>query len=140
MKKLFIIAVIACAALLTSCSTHFYSSSNASVAKTEVLLSQKNFKVIGQAEGVATITQVLGIGGCSQKQVRSNAVAEMFKPMPVTAPWSWQGISEPVQYADGKNPPRWNLPGSGMPHTGHFPGTPSKWCLPWDSAQPHRTW
>lgn len=79
MKKLLIIAVIACAALLTSCSAHFYSSNNASVAKTEVVLSQKNFKVVGQAEGVATITQVLGIGGCSQKSIRSNAVAEMFK-------------------------------------------------------------
>ena len=79
MKKIFLLAVVACAALLTSCSTHFYSSSNASVSKTEVVLSQNNFKVVGQAEGVATVTQVLGIGGCSQKAIRSNAVAEMFK-------------------------------------------------------------
>ena len=79
MKKIFLLAVVACACLLTSCSTHFYSSSNASVSKTEVVLSQNNFKVVGQAEGVATITQVLGIGGCSQKEVRANAVAEMFK-------------------------------------------------------------
>ena len=43
------------------------------------MLSQKNFKVVGHAEGVATITQVLGIGGCSQKEVRSNAVGELFK-------------------------------------------------------------
>ena len=79
MKKLLIVAVVACAALLTSCSAHLYSSSNASVAKTEVVLSQNNFKVVGQAEGVATITQVLGIGGCSQKAVRATAVGEMFK-------------------------------------------------------------
>lgn len=79
MKKLLLIAVVVCAALLTSCSAHLYSSSNASVAKTEVVLSQKNFKVIGQAEGISTITQVLGIGGCSQKEVRANAVNEMFK-------------------------------------------------------------
>ena len=79
MKKLLLIAVVICAALLTSCSAHLYSSSNASVAKTEVVLSQNNFKVVGQAEGVATVTQVLGIGGCSQKAIRSNAVAEMFK-------------------------------------------------------------
>ena len=79
MKKLLLIAVVICAALLTSCSAHLYSSSNASVSKTEVVLSQKNFKVIGQAEGVSTITQVLGIGGCSQKEVRANAVNEMFK-------------------------------------------------------------
>jgi uncharacterized protein YbjQ (UPF0145 family) len=79
MKKLLLVAVVAFAFVLSGCSAHLYSSSNASVAKTEVVLSQKNFKVIGQAEGVATITQVLGIGGCSQKQVRSNAVGEMFK-------------------------------------------------------------
>lgn len=84
MKKLLFVAVVICAALLTSCSTHFYSSSNANLAQTEVVLSQNNFKVIGQAEGVATVTQVFGIGGCSQKQVRSNAVAEMYKNAKLT--------------------------------------------------------
>lgn len=79
MKKILTFALVLGALLLTSCSAHFYASSNASVAKTEVVLSQNNFKVIGQAEGVATITQVLGIGGCSQKEVRANAVGEMFK-------------------------------------------------------------
>ena len=79
MKKLLLVAIVACVFVLSGCSTHFYSSSNASVAKTEVVLSQKNFKVVGQAEGVATITQVFGIGGCSQKAVRENAVGEMFK-------------------------------------------------------------
>lgn len=49
------------------------------MSKTEVVLSQKNFRVIGEAEGVATTTQVFGIGGLSKKAVRSNAVAEMFK-------------------------------------------------------------
>lgn len=79
MKKLLLVAVVAIAMLFTGCSTHLYHSSNSSIARTDVVLSQNNFKVIGQAEGVATITQVLGIGGCSQKQVRSNAVDEMFK-------------------------------------------------------------
>ena len=79
MKKLLLVAVVAFAFVLSGCSAHLYSSSNASVAKTEVVLSQNNFKVIGQAEGVATITQIIGIGGCSQKEVRANAVAEMFK-------------------------------------------------------------
>jgi uncharacterized protein YbjQ (UPF0145 family) len=79
MKKILTFALVLGALLLTSCSAHMYSSSNASVAKTEVLLSQNNFKVVGQAEGIATITQVLGIGGCSQKSIRANAVGEMFK-------------------------------------------------------------
>ena len=34
MKKLFIVAVVACATLLSGCSAHFYSSSNASVSVT----------------------------------------------------------------------------------------------------------
>ncbi len=79
MKKLFLLAVVACALMLSGCSTHFYSASNAKLSKTEVVLAQKNFKVVGQAEGVATITQVFGIGGCKPSAVRSNAVAEMFK-------------------------------------------------------------
>ena len=84
MKKLFILTLVLGAMLLTGCSAHLYSSSNASVAKTEVVLSQKNFKVVGQAEGVATVSQVLGFGGCSQKQVRANAVGEMFKSANLT--------------------------------------------------------
>ena len=84
MKKFLLLAVVAFAFVLSGCSAHLYSSSNASVAKTEVVLSQKNFKVVGQAEGVATVSQVLGIGGCSQKQVRANAVGEMFKSANLT--------------------------------------------------------
>ena len=79
MKKLFTLALVLSAMLLTGCSAHLYNSSNASVAKTEVVLSQNNFKVIGQAEGVATVTQIIGIGGCGKAEIRANAVGEMFK-------------------------------------------------------------
>ena len=79
MKKLFLIVAVACAMLLSSCSAHLYQTSNSNMSKTEVVLSQKNFRVIGEAQGVATTTQVFGIGGLSKKAVRSNAVAEMFK-------------------------------------------------------------
>ena len=79
MKKLMLLAVVAGAMLLASCSAHLYHSSNSNVGKTEVVLSQKNFKVVGQAEGVATVTQILGIGGCTPKAIRSNAIGEMFK-------------------------------------------------------------
>lgn len=78
MKKLFLVVAVACATLLSSCSAHLYQSSNSNMSKTEVVLSQKNFRVIGEAQGVATTTQILGIGGLSKKAVRSNAVAEMF--------------------------------------------------------------
>lgn len=65
--------------MLSGCSAHLYTASNCNLSKTEVLLSQKNFRVIGEAEGIATATKVFGIGGLSQKAVRSNAVSEMFK-------------------------------------------------------------
>jgi len=79
MKKLFFVVAFACAMLLAGCSAHLYQSSNGNVAKTEVVLSGKNFRIVGMVEGVATATRILGIGGLSDKAVRSNAVAEMFK-------------------------------------------------------------
>ena len=79
MKKLFWVVAVMCAMLLTGCSTHFYQSSNGNIAKTEVVLSGKNFRVVGTVEGAAAITRVFGIGGLSKKAVHSNAVAEMFK-------------------------------------------------------------
>lgn len=79
MKKLFCVVAVVCAILLAGCSAHLYQSSNENVAKTEVVLSGKNFRVIGMVEGVATATRILGIGGLSEKAVRSNAVAEMYK-------------------------------------------------------------
>ena len=79
MKKVFFVVAVVCAMLLTSCSSHFYAASNSNLSKTEVLLSQKNFRVIGEAEGVTTETYVFGIGGLSEKAVKANAVGEMFK-------------------------------------------------------------
>ena len=79
MKRLFFVVAVVCATLLAGCSAHLYQSSNGNVAKTEVVLSGKNFRVVGMVEGVATATRILGIGGLSDKAVRSNAVAEMFK-------------------------------------------------------------
>ncbi len=79
MKKLLTLALVLGAMMLTSCSAHLYNSSNASISKTEVVLSQNNFKVIGTAEGVATVTQIIGIGGCGKAEIRANAVGEMFK-------------------------------------------------------------
>ncbi|MBE6174379.1 MAG: hypothetical protein E7147_02395 [Rikenellaceae bacterium] len=79
MKKLFCVVAVVCAILLAGCSAHLYQSSNENVAKTEVVLSGKNFRVIGMVEGIATATRILGIGGLSEKAVRSNAVAEMYK-------------------------------------------------------------
>ena len=79
MKRLFTLVLVLGALTLTSCATHFYNTSNMNQSKTEVVLAEKNFKVVGQAEGTATATYICGIGGLSHKAIRSNAVAEMFK-------------------------------------------------------------
>ena len=52
--------------------------------ETQVVLTQNNFKVVGQAEGAATITRILGIGGCSAKAVRDTAVSEMYSNAKLT--------------------------------------------------------
>ena len=79
MKKLFILALTLGALMLTGCAAHIYSAKNANLSQTEVVLSQKNFRVVGMAEGHASATYICGIGGLSKKAIRSNAVSEMFK-------------------------------------------------------------
>lgn len=80
MKKLLAWApIILAVLLLSSCSAQFYQSSNRNQSETQVVLNQKNFRVVGEAEGVAKSTFVFMIGGLSKKSMRSNAVAEMFK-------------------------------------------------------------
>ena len=79
MKKLFTLALVLGALMFTGCATHMYKADNKNLSQTEVVLSQKNFKVVGQAEGHAKATMVLGIGGLSKRSVRANAVAEMYK-------------------------------------------------------------
>ena len=65
--------------LMCGCSAHLYPTSNLNLSETQVVLSQKNFKVVGQAEGVAASTYIVGIGGLSKKAVRGNAIAAMYE-------------------------------------------------------------
>lgn len=67
MKKLFTLALVLGALMLTSCAAHFYHNQNSSMSKTDVVLSKRNFAVVGQAEGSATATFILGIGGLSKR-------------------------------------------------------------------------
>lgn len=79
MKKLSFVAAIATAGLMTSCAVSEHLTSNRNVMQTNVELSKNNFQVIGTAQGSATVTRVLGIGGLSLKAIRANACAEMVK-------------------------------------------------------------
>ncbi|MEE1309369.1 MAG: DUF6567 family protein [Bacteroidaceae bacterium] len=78
MKKNIILCAVAIAALsLTSCGVAMPTSNN--VTETKVVLSEKNFKVVGQATGEAKATYVFGMGGIRKKALRNNAVNEMSK-------------------------------------------------------------
>lgn len=78
MKKfLGICAFVAAAFSLTGCGTTVTTSNN--LTQTQVVLSDNNFQVVGQAYGESTATYVLGIGGLSKKALSNNAINEMSK-------------------------------------------------------------
>ena len=62
---------------LTGCGVATTVSNN--VTETKIVLSENNFKVVGQAYGEAKATYVFGIGGLSRKALRNNAINEMSK-------------------------------------------------------------
>jgi hypothetical protein len=65
--------------LFTSCGIHNGLTSNINNHQTEVVLSQKNYKVIDYVKGEATATYVFGIGGISKKALIQQAKANMLK-------------------------------------------------------------
>ena len=79
MKKLLVLALVLGSLMLTGCAAHLMTVSNNNLNQTETILTQKNFKVVGQAEGKAVVTYICGIGGLSKKAIRANAIAELHK-------------------------------------------------------------
>lgn len=81
MKKLFTIcAFVAVALSFTGCvGLASTAASNHNLTQTQVVLSESNFKVVGQAYGEATATYICGIGGFSKKALYDNAINEMAK-------------------------------------------------------------
>ena len=79
MKKLLVFALVLGSLLFTSCATHMLSVSHNNLSQTETVLTQKNFKVVGQVQGEASATYILGIGGLSKKALNANAIAEMYE-------------------------------------------------------------
>ena len=77
MKKFGVLAMLVAVLCLTGCGVAATVSNN--VTETKIVLSQNNFKVVGQAYGEAKATYIFGIGGLSKKALRNNAVNEMSK-------------------------------------------------------------
>ena len=84
--KRFLLSLVALMGVLVlgGCSAHLYPTFNSNLTKTDVVLTQKNFTVVGQAEGTASTTLILGIGGLSKKALNGNAVAAMYENAKLT--------------------------------------------------------
>ena len=79
MKKfLSICAFVAATLSLTGCVGVANTVSN-NLTQTQVVLSDNNFKVVGQAYGEASATYICFIGGLSREALYNNAVSEMTK-------------------------------------------------------------
>ena len=74
-----IVAAILGAVLMTSCGVNSYLTQNTNVNQTNVVLSQNNFRILGESTGRASATYIFGIGGLSKKAVEGNATADMIK-------------------------------------------------------------
>ncbi len=79
MKKfLTICAFVAATLSFTGCAGTAYTVSN-NLTQTQVVLSEGNFQVVGQAYGEASATYICGVGGLSREALYNNAVSEMTK-------------------------------------------------------------
>lgn len=81
MKKLFTIcALVAVTLSFTGCmGFSSLTATNHNLTQTQVVLSENNFQVIGQAYGEATATYICGFCAVSKKALRNNAINEMTK-------------------------------------------------------------
>ncbi|HQB69584.1 MAG TPA: hypothetical protein P5564_04560 [Paludibacteraceae bacterium] len=80
MKKLhvFIVGILGLL-LLTGCAgANLSQHINNDVTQTSVVLSQDNYRIIGEVSGEATSTYILGIGGLSKKALTNNSRADMY--------------------------------------------------------------
>ena len=55
------------------------TATNHNLTQTQVVLSENNFQIVGQAYGEATATYICGFCAVSKKALRNNAINEMTK-------------------------------------------------------------
>lgn len=79
MKKLLFTSFVCLALLCTSCGISRQATSNANLTQTQLVLSKKNFKVIGQVAGESSQNYWFGIGGLSKKSLGESAISDMYK-------------------------------------------------------------
>lgn len=72
--------IVACMALIcSSCGISYNATSNSNISQTQVVLSQKNYKVIGTVKGESTQNYWFGIGGLSRKSMNQAAMSDMYQ-------------------------------------------------------------
>ncbi len=76
MKKIFLYFIFVC--LFTSCGLHQGLTNNTNIHSTEVVLSQRNFRVVSNVKGESNALYVLGIGGFSTNAMIAEAKAQML--------------------------------------------------------------
>ncbi len=76
MKK--VILFFAVALLFTSCAFHQGLTNNTNVHSTEVVLSERNFRVVSNVQGETGALYIFGIGGQSKSAMIAEAKAQML--------------------------------------------------------------
>ena len=79
MKKSLIASLAALAFLCTGCAFSREATSNNNVTQTEVVLSKKNFRVIGNVSGESAQNYWFGFGGMSKKSLGESAMSSMYR-------------------------------------------------------------
>ncbi|MDE6279350.1 MAG: hypothetical protein K2M05_05195 [Paramuribaculum sp.] len=79
MKKFLFVCVLCLAMLCTSCGISRQATSNSNLNQTEVVLTKKNYKVIGVVSGESSQNYWFGIGGLSKKSLSESAISDMYK-------------------------------------------------------------
>lgn len=78
MKVLKILYYLLFCILFSSCAFSREAVNNENLLQTSVVLTQRNYKVVGYANGISEQTYVLGIGGLSAKSLKESAMSEML--------------------------------------------------------------
>lgn len=84
MKKSIFAACAILALTLSSCSLHSLGTGNVNENQTQVVLAQKNYRIVKQVSGTSKQNYVLGIGGMSKKSLRESAISDMIKNAQLT--------------------------------------------------------
>lgn len=82
MKKLFFLGTMVM--LLSSCGIHIPNTSNVNENQTQVVLSQRNYKIVKHVSGYSEQTYILGFGGLSKKSLKESAISDMIKNAELT--------------------------------------------------------